>query len=513
MVFSRFMSARTAWVIGSALLAALLLMPRFETPARAGQALPGSLGINLAKPTYWSGERSFMNLASGGEWMSVRQGQGWTPFDLARLNAQGNIASLQPGENANAMLVPPESAYGPNAVRVRCRWRGTGAMQPGGEVKNVTPGKNSFEFDWPGATDHKPKTVWITLTDTKAADPVTQIDCREATADEKALFSPDFLKFLRDYKVIRFLDWQGTNANPLMVSWATRTRPETQFQSTDQGAAVEHMVALANQVGADPWFTMLWNGDEDYVRRFAEYVRDNLDPSRKVYVELSNEVWNYVFPATKQAEQEGLEANLSPHRFQAMLWRYAEKTAWMMKIWSEVFAANPDRLVRVIATQHVSAWAVEQLLSHGDTAEHVDALATAPYFGHGVFEGAMAAVKDPVPLFAFLAADVGEAMLKAMENKKLADKYGKRYIAYEAGQHIVSPTEIETVAALNRDPRMHDIYKSYLEAWRAQVGDLMVIFQSSGGISQYGAWGIQEYPGQPLDWTPKRRAILEFVKP
>jgi hypothetical protein len=128
------------------------------------------------------------------------------------------------------------------------------------------------------------------------------------------------------------------------------------------------------------------------------------------------------------------------------------------------------------------------------------------------FEGAMAAVKDPVPLFAFLAADVGEAMLKAMENKKLADKYGKRYIAYEAGQHIVSPTEIETVAALNRDPRMQDIYKSYLEAWRAQVGDLMVIFQSSGGISQYGAWGIQEYPGQPLDQTPKRRAILEFVK-
>ena len=510
MLFSRFLNARTAMAIGGALLAAALLMPHLETPAKAGQAMPGALGINLAKPIYWSGERSFMNLASGGEWMSVRQNQGWSPFDAARLNALGNVASLQPGENANAMLVPPEAAYGPNAVRIRCRWQGAGAVQPGGDIKNVTPGKNGFEFDWPGTADHKPKSAWITLAETKAADPVRQIDCREAKADEKALFSPDFVKLLSDYKVIRFLDWQGTNANPLMVSWATRTRPETQFQSTDQGVAVEHIVALANRVGADPWFTMLWNGDEDYVRRFAEYVRDNLDPGRKVYVELSNEVWNYVFAVTKQAEQEGMVANLSPHRFRAMLRRYAEKTAWMMKIWSEAFAANPDRLVRVIATQHVSAWAVEELLSHGETAQHVDALATAPYFGHGTFEEARAGMKDPIPLFAFLAGDVGEAILKAMENKKLADKYGKRYIAYEAGQHIVSHTEIGTVAALNRDPRMYDIYKNYLEAWRQQVGDLMVVFQSSGGISQYGAWGIQEYPGQPLEQTPKRRAILEL---
>ncbi len=515
MQFLRFTRARLALAACGVLLAAPLLLSELPTTARAaGQAMPGALGINVATPTYWGGERSFMNLASGGDWMASRQNQGgWAPFDPARLDALGNIKSLLPGENANYNLVPPEAAYTPQAVRIRCKWQGAGTVQPGGVVRNVAMGQgNSFEFDWTGTKDAaKPNAAWITVAATTPADPVRQIDCREAKADEKALFSPDFVKLIADYKVVRFLDWQGTNKNPLAVTWANRTKPESQSQATDLGVAVEHMVALANQTGADPWFTMLWNGDEDYVRRFAEHVRDNLAPERRVYVELSNEVWNYVFPQTQQAEREGVEADLSPHRFQAMIWRYADKTVWMMKIWSEVFAAQPDRLVRVLAAQHDGAWAIGEMLKRQDTAKNIDALATAPYFGYATLEEPRTKVKDPAVLFDFLAKDLEASMTKAMDNKKLAEQYGLRYIAYEAGQHIVSHTEIDTVALLNRDPRMYDLYKTYLAAWRDKVGDLMTIFQTTGGVSQYGAWGIQEYPGQTLDQTPKRRAILEFM--
>ena len=492
---------------GAVLVAALMLL-QFDRGANAAE-----LGINLANPTYWSGERSLTNLMAGGEWQSSRQSQsGWTAFDPARLDAEGNIIALEPGETANTMLVPPERAYGPKSVRVRCKWEGSGAVQPGGSVQGFAAGgTNGFAFYWQAATDVKPKGVWISVTKTVKADPIRRIDCREADADENAAFSPDFVSFLAGFKVLRYLDWQNANANAT-VRWASRTRPESQFQASTQGMAVEHLVALANQVGADPWFTMPWNADEDYIRHFAEYVRGNLDPRRKVYVELSNEVWNYIFAATVQAEKEGLEAKLSGDRFQAALFRYAEKSTWMLKIWTEIFAQNPERLVRVVATQHGLAWAAEQILGFRDTAQYVDALATAPYFGHATLEEARAGIKSLDDHFAFLDADIDRTIQHAVDVKKVAVQYGKRYLAYEAGQHIVSAADTATVAALNRDARMQALYTKYLQAWQSRLGDLMVMFNTTSSVSQYGAWGIREYAGQPVEQTPKLRAILEFLK-
>lgn len=512
MVYPRLLSVPRALVFNATLLVAGLMLVQFDCGANAGQSTPGELGLNLANPTYWSGERSLMNLMAGGEWQSSRQNQsGWTAFDPARLDANGNVAALEPGEVANAMLVPPERAYGPKSVRVRCKWEGSGTVQPGGSVQGFAAGTNSFAFNWQAAMDAKPKGVWVSVTKTDKTDPIRRIDCREADADENAVFSTEFISFLADFKVLRYLDWQNANANAT-VRWASRTRPESQFQASSQGMAVEYLVALANQMGADPWFTMPWNADEDYIRRFAEHVRDNLDPRRKVYVELSNEVWNYIFPATAQAEKEGLEAKLSGDRFQAALFRYAEKSAWMLKIWTEIFVQNPERLVRVVATQHGQTWAAEQILGFHDTARYVDALATAPYFGHAALEDARAGIKSLDDHFAFLEADIDRTIQNAVEVKKTADQYGKRYIAYEAGQHIFSATNIEMVAALNRDQRMHALYAKYLQSWQRQMGDLMVMFNSTGSISQYGAWGVREYTGQPIEQTPKRRAILEFLK-
>ncbi len=64
---------------------------------------------------------------------------------------------------------------------------------------------------------------------------------------------------------------------------------------------IEYMIQLANEAHANPWFCMPWNTDDDYVRKFAEKVRDLLDPSLVAYVETGNEVWNFSFGMTLQA--------------------------------------------------------------------------------------------------------------------------------------------------------------------------------------------------------------------
>lgn len=452
-----------------------------------------------------------MNLALSGDWLSeLPSVAGWKPFDPAQLDGVMTVKALRPGERANLVLMPPEGAYGTSPVRVRCTWQGKGALAPGGSARGVSQRSNSFEFDWAAGGPANPGKVWLSLSVTDPTDPVRKIDCREKTASATANYSPAFLQSLAGYKMVRFLDWQNANTNAT-VTWASRITRDTQFQVGPKGVAVEYMVALANEAGVDPWFTMQWNADDDYIRRFAEYVRDNLAPGRTAYVEMSNEVWNYAFPVTGQAQSEGLAEGLSTTGVEAGLRRYAEKSTAMQKIWTDVFKATPGRLVRVASMQNANTWTAETVLSFRDTAQYVDALATAPYFGGALFDGSRAGWTNLDQIFAWLDADVDASLALAKENKAIAARYGKRYIAYEAGQHILNRNNLPLLTSIQRDPRMYGLYKKYLSGWQTQIDDTMTLFSSTSEISQYGAWGLREYAGQPLAETPKRRAVLDYL--
>ena len=334
------------------------------------------------------------------------------------------------------------------------------------------------------------------------------VDCREADLSRDTLFVPEFVESVRPFKVLRFLDMGAANTNA-DVKWADRTLPTATTQIGRSGTAIENMVTLANMVSADAWFNISWNSDEEFVTKFAQMVHDKIGPNQHVYVEMSNEVWNYGFGTTKQAETEGLKEGLSTYPVEAMLRRYAEKTTWAMKIWTKVFADRPGQLVRVINTQHTSTWSAETILKFSDTANWVDAVATAPYFGYDLFDKA-AGVTDLDTLFPFLTKGADDAVsVFAVANKTLASSFGKRYIAYEAGQHIISPANVPLLANLNRDNRMYTIYKNYLANWRTKIGDVMVLFQTTAPIDSSGAFGLREYSGQPLTDTPKRRAAIE----
>lgn len=44
----------------------------------------------------------------------------------------------------------------------------------------------------------------------------------------------------------------------------------------------------------DIWINIPHAADDEYVTNLAKLIKDKLDPSLKVYVEYSNEVWIYV---------------------------------------------------------------------------------------------------------------------------------------------------------------------------------------------------------------------------
>ena len=52
---------------------------------------------------------------------------------------------------------------------------------------------------------------------------------------------------------------------------------------------------LANAVSADAWMNVPVMADDNYITRMATLVHSQLGESQKIYVELSNEVWNSSF--------------------------------------------------------------------------------------------------------------------------------------------------------------------------------------------------------------------------
>ncbi|HWI85649.1 MAG TPA: hypothetical protein VNT42_04905 [Sphingomonas sp.] len=465
--------------------------------ADAAPVPPTAIGINLSSPNWYRRSRAFANLMIGAQWGS--QSPDHKILGPDDIDGDGNPRRL-PGDAAlGRMLTLPNG----KSATIRCTFQGKGTLKPTlTPVSNVRQGNNMVTFDWKDV-DERRNHIILKLVAMDPVDPVRNIDCRETSMSPTARFDPAFIEWLHGFKVVRFMDWQRTNTNE-PVTWATRTTPRSIDILARDGASIEDMVALATAAGADPWFNMPWNADDDYIARFAKLVHDTLPRDRTVYVECGNEVWNFRNRMTKQALREGQAAGLSADGIQALLRRYAQRLTQVMDIWAREFADRPGKLVRVAAVQN-GPRSAEIVLSFGDTAKHVDMLATAPYFGYDFGKIPPA---DVDAAYARMDAAVEVPLRKALTAREVAFKYHKRYGAYEGGQHIVLK-DLELEERIQRDPRMYDAYRKYLALWRAEIGDTLVLYNSVQSIGKSGGWGLAEYVGQPLSEAPKLRAVRE----
>jgi len=462
------------------------------------------LGINLFGIATYNRQQVFTNLITQSEWHSSH-GQTWTLLPAEQMDGSGWVRYLKPGQTAPRPLILPPAPF--RRSLVRCTFTGTGAFTVGGVARLREQGDQwlTLDLETTGAPDEG---AWIELVATDPRNPVRNIDCREADRPADERFHPAFLASVKDFRILRFLDWQRTNDNRL-ARWPDRTLPGSASQAGPEGVSIEDMVDLANRTGTDPWFLMPYRADAAYVRAFARLVHDRLDPARTVYVELGNEIWNDMFDAAQQAQREGVAMHLAdgdPGR--ARMIRYADKAREVMVIWTKAFEDRPARLVRVAASQHANPDLATIILGHADTANWVDALATAPYIWLDL-QGYQA--KDLDRIFAKLPGAIDFTIDLAERNRAIAARYGKRFIAYEGGQHLVTQ-DLVLARAVQRDPRMGALYSRYLDRWNERIRSDLTLYASTAPISQYGSWGLQEYGGQPPGEAPKLRAVRQFLE-
>lgn len=474
-----------------------------------------ALAINLAGVTDWSTEMPFVDLFRRARaWISQQEGKPWGQGPNLPLTPDGWPARLADGQYATTLI----SGGGHPSGLYTCLYDGRGDLRLWGDVRDVRrEGSGRITFTSTGADS-----IFVDIRATEPEDPVRAIrvlmpGCEASYKTDP--FHPHFLERTGRFRAIRFMDWMETN-NSRIAAWDQRPKL-SDFSQAVRGVSLEIMIDLSNRLQADPWFCMPHLADDTYIRRFAEMVRDRLDPHLKVYVEHSNEVWNGQFEQARHAAEQGARLGLSKDRYQGQLYYHAKRSVEIFRIWEDVFGGT-DRLVRVLASQSANPWVSEQVLSFEDAFQHADALAIAPYFGNELGDPRTA---DEVARMSVddILARCREAIARGnqiiIEQAALARARGLDLIAYEAGQHLVGHGGAENderltelFHAANRDPRMADLYREYLNGWRSSGGRLCAIFSSVGAFSKWGSWGILETEYQEPAGAPKYRAVMAFLE-
>lgn len=486
------------------------------------------LGINLAGPADWNTELPFVDVfRMSRPWVSQRKGQPWGKGPKLDVDARGWVRRLEPDCFAETLMCTIDGGHYPSG-RYTVLYEGKGKLDAGGagKVASSEPGRVLLDVDSTKGA------IFLRLLETDEADPVRNIRAimpgfEKTCAAEP--FHPAFLARWRGVACIRFMDWMETN-NSKVSTWDQRPRPDDATFS-ERGVPVEVMADLCNRLKADAWFCLPHLADDGYARGFAAAVKAKLDPSLKVYVEYSNEVWNSQFQQTRwtweQAKQLGVGPKERPWEGGGML--YAKRSVEIFRVFEEVFGGR-DRLVRVLAWQSGNAhWMRNIVLPYQEAYKHADALAIAPYMGFNVpreARGGKGHSADVVATWTVEQAldhmeneSLPQSIKSIRETKKVADEFGLKLVAYEGGQHMVGVGGGENVEAMtklfhaaNAHERMGRIYDRYLEAWVKEGGDVFCHFSSVGRWSKWGSWGTMQHADDDPARSPKHAAIMRWAK-
>jgi len=328
---------------------------------------------------------------------------------------------------------------------------------------------------------------------------------------------------MKDFKVIRFMNMSGITRNPIS-RWEQRPKLNNATWAGKQGvrgAPLEIMVALANMLNADPWFNLPHKADNNYIHRYAQYVKQHLKPGLKAYVEYTNEAWNTIFDQAHYVKDEGERLHLDSDRFKAGYKFFSIRSVQIFDIWEQTFGGT-SRLVRVMGSWAGWTRSSEMLLSYRNAYKKTDAIAIAPYFFPKLAHSKRA--RSVAQLFKMMydpkeRYSIPSVLKDIRKNADMAKKFGVDLIAYEGGQHLVDwkarrinthPTKL--FIAANRNMRMAQAYTTFLRGWKANGGKLFVNFSAPRTYQWFGSWGTKEYISQSLSKAPKHRSILSFIK-
>jgi hypothetical protein len=528
-----------------------------DTSGAEGLANP-TIAMGLQFINDWTQAYPFLDMIKHSRtWVAHRPGEwgggGELNLDAAGvLDENGWVTDIP--ETYNSVSLSMFTASNPEATSISgryvLRYEGEGDIKLRlGEVEVISQEPGEIVFDYL-AGNHM---VMVDIFDTDpngTGDYIRDISVvKEEYLDlyeAGALFNPNYIDTMNDVRSLRYMDWMHTNHSKDQ-DWDDLTHLDNYVWSEE--VPLEVQIALANEIGADPWFNLPFGATEEYIRNFAELVRDTLDPDLVAHVELSNEVWNWQFSQANQSNLEGLarwgitEETSGRHPY---LQNYGYRAAEMMEIFNEVFGEDAGaRLNGVLGGQAANAWTlgqaavgaeryIEDAGADVNVSDLFGSMAISWYVGsdfglstgYNLIKSWMSVSDDYAVDQVFqqlFHGDLTDAphttIQRTIDQFAKAIEYAEQYDldldTYEGGSHIVGVGNYKheeefanLLHKVNADPRMADVYEMLYDGWVEAGGGMFNAFTEIAKVSHEGPWGHKNH----IDDTDSARwdALMEM---
>jgi hypothetical protein len=400
-------------------------------------------------------------------------------------------------------------------------------------LNKINNNKYSFQFENP-----KGSILEMIITESDINDPVRNIRIVHSDYESTYLshpFHPLWIEKLSIFKSVRFMDWGHTNNwnqsddwtwdNPEKYDWIDRASSDRYTWTENKGIPYEMMIRLMNDYDLDGWVCVPHNASDEFIKKMAQFFHDNLEPERKLTVEYSNEIWNWIFGQTHWLNKYGCTE-------QNKIWPegivlYIQNC---LDIWADVFKDRPEMITKAVGVQ--TGWFdVSQRIISNMRSGSFNVVSPAYYFGLSdeTLESELDALGSNATV-ADLASrvrksrDINEKKWISDIKNKIADPLGVPVVFYEGGQHITpnpfgqDPSYEKCLLDIQRDTSMYNLYNEWFDFMESLTNDdepltCMNFSFVSGRSAKYGSWGILETLDQDttLIPAPKYSAILNYM--
>ncbi len=517
---------------------------RFENLETREMMSATAVGANLDILNDYSAELVFTDaFKQSRDWVSstynTATGQStWGGGPAVQTDANGWPTSLTTWTNSSGQVMQQQLAtlmmdsiggHYP-AGTYTAQWSGTGTIAWGNDAKvistgtnpdgthfaklNVTPTNGGISMTITSMSSSDPiKNIHVWIPDYNGQSFVGQDGSAFGTADP---FNPVFESQLQPFNTLRFMDWGNTNQNTV-VNWADRRQATNAHQNSGgTGVSYEYMIRLANDLHDNVWINVPYAASDDYIKQMADLFRDKLDPNLKVYIEYGNELWNtaggfYGYPyIQQQMSKTGLD-----HWAQE-----AQDFVHTFGIWSQEFAGQTNRMVRVAATQFNNSWATDQILSH--MGNNYDVVATAGYVA--LYNNEQAGYNSGTTVTQVMNDmnnELNSTLNLFTQQQTVLKKYATQLghsipmVVYEGGQSLTAnSSSAPYLQAFYNAQVSSQMYTLYTNLLNGAANDGVTLFNHYAYVSQnspYGSWGSLQYQGQPASQAPKYQALLDYI--
>ena len=477
-----------------------------------------NLGMNLDYVNYYDRQRMFKNFfKDASDWITYNATSPtpWTVWNTGVFN------QIPMDPNGYPTQIPFNTSIGLQGVRVSLSandhilpgsyslwYDGTGTIEVLGVIINQSQA-GRIDFTVPQNAGN----IYLNIPYSSASDHLRNFRVLrpgDELTSQAQPFYQSFLNKLSPFHTIRFLEATATNSSDFQpVNWSERAQHNYYSEGTYRGLSYETIIDLCNKLQRNVWINIPHSASNDYIQQMAMLFRDRLDPNLQVYVEYSNEVWNWQFPQAHFVSDNGPQ-NISYPR------RYAERCRNVFAIWSQVFSGQMNRLHRVMNTQYGNNFYGEQILAHLKNNEY-DEISPSWYFG---YSGTPCAAGFNSSTTAQDIIDcTRQVFIQSFPSLRLeyrnASLFGKKIIHYEGGQHMADigalTPWLPALWAAQLHPDLYNLYNQVLDSLKRLKPALSCAYNLARmNETQFGSFGhindIDDIPS--MSNAPKWMALM-----